>query len=146
MAWRRRWWGGGNVVVSNPFLLHRRHNWLSVQDSVVRSRMSKQSSIHVWWSILTASSRSQLVTWPSGSPQDTRCAVMSAGKCARRAMGCAPAGITAHLVSWGNPEGQVANSDLELAVRMLHHACMEDCFDIRERTTLSRTDNPPGLR
>ena len=41
------------------------------------------------------------------------------------------ADITAELVSWGNPEGQATNSDLELAGRVLHHACMDDCFNIR---------------
>ena len=55
------------------------------------------------------------------------------------------ADITAQLVFWGNPEGQVTNSDLELVVSMIHHACMADCFDIRKWTTLSRTENTEGL-
>ena len=49
--------------------------------------------------------------------------------------------ITAHLISWGNPEGQVTNIDLELVGSLIYHACMVDCFDIHECTTLSRTDN-----
>ena len=53
--------------------------------------------------------------------------------------------ITAQLVSWGNPEGQITNSELELADSVLHHACMADFFHLRERTMLSRTDNTVGL-
>ena len=48
-----------------------------------------------------------------------------------------PADITAQLVSWGNPEGQVTNSDLDLEGSVIHHACMADCFGIRKRNTLS---------
>ena len=55
------------------------------------------------------------------------------------------ADITRQLVSWVNPEVQVTNSDLYLASSMLHHACMANYFDIRERTTLSFTDNTAGL-
>ena len=53
--------------------------------------------------------------------------------------------ITDQLISWGNPKFQVNNSDLELAVSVIHHTCMEDCFDIRVRTTLSRIYNTAGL-
>ena len=53
--------------------------------------------------------------------------------------------ITAQLVSWGNPEGQVTNSDLELLGSVLHHGCMADCFDIREWTTLPLTENMTGI-
>ena len=56
-----------------------------------------------------------------------------------------PADITAHLVFWDNLEGQVANSDLDLAGNMLHHACMVNSFDILKRTTPSHTNNMVGL-
>ena len=42
-------------------------------------------------------------------------------------------------------EGQVTNSDLELVVSILHHAWMDNCFDILKLTTLSRKDNTEGL-
>jgi hypothetical protein len=38
-----------------------------------------------------------------------------------------------------------ANSDLELAGSMLHHEAAVQCFDVRERTTKSSTDNTPTL-
>ena len=47
------------------------------------------------------------------------------------------ADITVQLVSWGKSEVQVTNSELELASRLLHHACMENCFDIDNRTMLT---------
>ena len=53
--------------------------------------------------------------------------------------------ITDQLLSWGNPEFQVTNSDLELLVSVLHHTCMANCFDIRKRTMLSHTYNTAGL-
>ena len=56
-----------------------------------------------------------------------------------------PADITTQLVSWGNPEDQVTNSDLELVGSVIHHACMANCFDISDRVTLSQTDNTAGL-
>ena len=37
-----------------------------------------------------------------------------------------PAEITSQLVSWGILEVQVANSYVELKVRMIHHVCMTD--------------------
>ena len=90
---RRRWAGGnGDVDVSNPFLFHQRPAVLSVQAIVSCSCMLKQSAMYAWWSTLSASSRLLLVTWPSGLPQDTIPAVMSAGKFACSTMGCAPAG------------------------------------------------------
>lgn len=52
-----------------------------------------------------------------------------------------PKDIRDRLVSRRNPSGDITNSDLELAGAVLHHACAADCFDIRERTVLSRTDN-----
>ena len=53
--------------------------------------------------------------------------------------------ITAQLVSWSNPEGQVTNSDLELADSVLHHVCMSNCFGIYKHTTMSCTNNTAGL-
>ena len=53
--------------------------------------------------------------------------------------------VTSQLVSWGNLEGQVTNSDLDLAVRVFHHACTVKFFNIQERTMLSHTDNTAGL-
>ena len=49
--------------------------------------------------------------------------------------------ITYQLIS----RGQVTNSDLELAGRVLHHTYMTDCFDIHKRTMLSHTDNTAGI-
>ena len=76
MDWRFRSWAGGDVDVVDPFLLHQRSAVLSVQDIVVRLRISKQSAIHVWCRTLPASSRSLLVTWTYGLPWDTRCDVL----------------------------------------------------------------------
>ena len=53
--------------------------------------------------------------------------------------------ITTQLVYWGNPEGQVTNSDLELAGSVLYHAYMAYCFDICKRTRLYCTYNITGL-
>ena len=93
MAWRHKRWSGGDVDVANTFLFHQRTVMLSVRDSVVYSCMSKQWAIYALWSTLTVSSRSLLAIWPSGLPQETSCAVMSAGKCARHTMECALAGF-----------------------------------------------------
>ena len=56
-----------------------------------------------------------------------------------------PPDIVQALVSWTNPTGTVNNSDLELAGGIIHHDCVAQCFDVRERTVLSRTDNTAGL-
>ena len=53
--------------------------------------------------------------------------------------------ITAQLVSWGNLEVQVTNSDLELAGSVIHYKCMVSFFDICEQNTLYRMDNVVGL-
>ena len=70
-----------------------------------RSRVSKQSDIHAWWSTLPTSSRSLLVSWPSGLPQENSWDAMSAGEFACHTMGCAPTGyrdVAAALgCSWG---------------------------------------------
>ena len=49
------------------------------------------------------------------------------------------------MVSWGNPEGQVTNSDLELAASVIDHTCMANCFDIHEKNPLSLTENTASL-
>ena len=49
------------------------------------------------------------------------------------------------LVSWTNPQGTVNNSELELAGGVVHSDCVAQCFLVKERTNLSRTDNMAGL-
>ena len=49
------------------------------------------------------------------------------------------------LVSLKNPEGQVTNSNLELAVSMVYHACMEYLYNVWQKNTLSRNDKTAGL-
>lgn len=56
-----------------------------------------------------------------------------------------PPDITADLVSRTHPHGLITNSDLELAGSLLQHEAAAQCFDIRERTILSHTDNTPTL-
>ena len=45
-------------------------------------------------------------------------------------------GITAQLVSWGNPEVKVTKSNLDLEGSVIHHVCMSECFDIHGRTRM----------
>jgi hypothetical protein len=45
------------------------------------------------------------------------------------------------LISFDNPHGTINNSELELLGSLWHHDVAAQCFDIRERTILSRTDN-----
>lgn len=52
-----------------------------------------------------------------------------------------PKDITDRLVTFKNPNGDITNSDLELAGSLIQMACAAECFDTRERTILSRTDN-----
>ena len=56
-----------------------------------------------------------------------------------------PQYITDRLVSSDNPNGTISNSDLELAGGLLHLEALAQCFDIRERTVLSKTDNLSAL-
>ena len=56
-----------------------------------------------------------------------------------------PKDIVDSLVSWTNPQGTVNNSELELAGGEVHSDCVSQCFLVKERTTLSRTDNTAGL-
>ena len=53
--------------------------------------------------------------------------------------------IVESLVSWTNPQGTVNNSELELAGGVVHSDCVAQSFDVKERTTLVRTDNTVGL-
>ena len=46
-----------------------------------------------------------------------------------------------YMVSWGKPRGCIKKSDLEPAVRILHHDCFAECFDLQYHTTLACTDN-----
>ena len=41
--------------------------------------------------------------------------------------------------------GKVNNSELELAGDVVHSDCVDQCFVVKERTTLSRTDNTEGI-
>ncbi len=52
-----------------------------------------------------------------------------------------PKDISSSLVSEKNPSGTISISDLELAGGLLHLDIIAQCFDVRERTVLSKTDN-----
>ncbi len=52
-----------------------------------------------------------------------------------------PKHIVSHLVTDANPFGSITNLDLELAGGLLHLDAVTNCFDIRERTVLSKGDN-----
>ena len=52
-----------------------------------------------------------------------------------------PSYIVNRLVTNKNPSGTISNSDLELAGGLLHLKVLSQCFDIRERTVLSKGDN-----
>lgn len=45
------------------------------------------------------------------------------------------------LVTNTNPTGTISNSDLELAGGLLHLEALSQAFDVRERTSLRKTDN-----
>jgi len=52
-----------------------------------------------------------------------------------------PQHIIDRLVTDKNPQGDISNSDLELAGGLLHLEALAQTFDVRERTVLSKTDN-----
>ena len=52
-----------------------------------------------------------------------------------------PTEIASRLVTDSNPSGSITNSDLELAGGLLHLDALANCFDVRERTILSKGDN-----
>ena len=56
-----------------------------------------------------------------------------------------PEYIVNQLISSTNPNGSISNSDLELAGGLLHLEALAQCFDARERTALSKTDNLNAL-
>ena len=56
-----------------------------------------------------------------------------------------PADSVRDIVSWDNPQGLIISSDFELVENLIHHNCVDHCFDIRECTTLSCTDNMSGM-
>ena len=56
-----------------------------------------------------------------------------------------PASIQSKLVTRDNPSGTINNSDFELAGAMLERDAIAQCFDVRERTILTATDNTPTL-
>jgi hypothetical protein len=56
-----------------------------------------------------------------------------------------PKDITERLVKRSNPSGDITNTDLELVGSVMHQECGAQCFDIRERTSLSCTDNTGTL-
>ena len=52
-----------------------------------------------------------------------------------------PKEVQEQLITEANPHGTITNSELELAGGLLHLEAAAQCFDVRERTLLSRTDN-----
>ncbi len=52
-----------------------------------------------------------------------------------------PECVTSRLVTDSNPCGTITNSDLELAGGLIHLDAIANCFDVRERTVLSKGDN-----
>ena len=56
-----------------------------------------------------------------------------------------PKDIVESLVSWKNPQGTVNNSELELSGGVFHSDCVDQCFMVKEWTTLARINNTVGL-
>ena len=52
-----------------------------------------------------------------------------------------PKTVTNSLITFDNPRGSITNTDLELAGSLLQSEAAVQCFDLRERTHLQRTDN-----
>ena len=52
-----------------------------------------------------------------------------------------PPDVVVDLVILYKPTGRTNNSDLDMAGIVLHHKGTENCFDVQERTALSRNDN-----
>lgn len=52
-----------------------------------------------------------------------------------------PKDVTTRLSTFENPHGELTNTDLELAGSVLQTEAAVQCFDLRERTHLQRTDN-----
>ena len=56
-----------------------------------------------------------------------------------------PSNLQRTLKTSNNPEGTNSISDFELAGSVLHHEAAAHCYDVRERTILSTTDNTNTL-
>ena len=52
-----------------------------------------------------------------------------------------PEDIKKSLISFQNPNGTITNSDHKLASGLIHLDVAAHCYDIRERTVLSKIDN-----
>jgi hypothetical protein len=52
-----------------------------------------------------------------------------------------PADITSELVTDSNPTGSIAIASLELGGGVVHQDVLAQAYDVRERTTVSKTDN-----
>jgi hypothetical protein len=52
-----------------------------------------------------------------------------------------PTSVRKQLVTFRNPTGTISNSDLELAGSVVQNTATVQCFDVRERTVLHKTDN-----
>ena len=56
-----------------------------------------------------------------------------------------PTDISRKLVSFKKTQGQITNSDLELAAGLVQHDVAVHAFDLRERTIASGSDNTPTI-
>jgi hypothetical protein len=56
-----------------------------------------------------------------------------------------PEKITALLVSSDNPHGTITNSSLELAAKLVQHDVAAQCFDVRELSLATGSDNTPTV-
>ena len=74
--------------VVEPLSFHLMMDVLNFHKKVVCSRTSKQLDTKSWYRTHTASSKSELVTYPFGLSQDLRFLTMSSGKISCHMMGC----------------------------------------------------------
>ena len=56
-----------------------------------------------------------------------------------------PKDIIDSVVSWTKPQWTVNNYELELAGGVVNSDCVAQCFVVKERNTLSCTDNMAGI-
>jgi hypothetical protein len=52
-----------------------------------------------------------------------------------------PSAVQKRLVSYDNPQGDINNSELELAASVAHHDVLAQSFDVREATVHNSSDN-----
>jgi hypothetical protein len=52
-----------------------------------------------------------------------------------------PSAVQQRLVSYDNPQGDINNSELELAASVAHHDVLAQAFDVREATVHNSSDN-----